>query len=380
MNLDDIRKDIDEVDKGLTQLFVKRMKLAEEVAVYKKENGMRVFDKSRERAVRNKISKLAGEEMADYADVLYNSIFDISRAYQHQIIGSDSRLADKIDKAIEETPKTFPKRAVVACQGVEGSYSQMACDRLFTNPDIVYMNDFAGVFRAVELGLCKYGVLPIENSTAGSVNEVYDLMKKHSFYIVRGIKLKVSHHLLAKKNTKLEDVKEIFSKDIALSQCSEYLSSLSGVKLTVCENTAKAAQMVADSDRNDIAAVSSASCANLYGLRTLNDKIQNSDANYTRFICISKDLEIYPGSDKISMMFSIDHKPGALYNVISRFASLGLNLTKLESRPIPGSDFEFLFYFDINADVHDAQVKKLLLEFDDEFDKFNYLGSYSEVV
>ncbi len=380
MNLDEIRQGIDEVDTKLTELFVKRMKLAEEVAVYKKANGMRIFDKTRERSVRNKIAKLAGEDMSDYADVLYNSIFDISRAYQHQIIGSESKLAEKIDKAISDTPEIFPRRAVVACQGVEGSYSQLACDRLFTNPDIMYMNDFAGVFRAVELGLCKYGVLPIENSTAGSVNEVYDLMKKHSFYIVKGIKLKVSHHLLSKKNTSLENIKEIFSKDIALEQCSDYLSRLKGVKLTVCENTAKAAQMVADSDRNDIAAVSSGNCANLYGLKTLDDHIQNSDANYTRFICISKNLEIYPGSDKISMMFSIDHKPGALYNVISRFASLGLNLTKLESRPIPGSDFEFLFYFDINADVHEASVKKLLLEFDDEFDKFNYLGSYSEVV
>ena len=380
MNLDDIRKEIDEVDKGLTELFVRRMKLAQKVAVYKKENGMRIFDKSRERAIRNKIAKLAGDDMADYADVLYNSVFDISRAYQHQIIGSESKLADKIDKAIEDTSKVFPKRAVVACQGVEGSYSQLACDRLFTNPDIMYMNDFAGVFRAVELGLCKYGVLPIENSTAGSVNEVYDLMKKHSFYIVRGIKLKVSHHLLAKKNTELKDVKEIFSKYIAFEQCSDYLSSLDGIKFTVCENTAKAAQLVADSDRNDVAAISSGNCASLYGLKSLNERIQNSDANYTRFICISKNMEIYPGSDKISMMFSIDHKPGALYNVISRFASLGLNLTKLESRPIPGSDFEFLFYFDINADVYDPSVKKLLQEFDDEFDKFNYLGSYSEVV
>lgn len=380
MNLDDIRKEIDEVDKGLTELFVRRMKLAQKVAVYKKENGMRIFDKSRERAIRNKIAKLAGDDMADYADVLYNSVFDISRAYQHQIIGSESKLADKIDKAIEDTSKVFPKKAVVACQGVEGSYSQLACDRLFTNPDIMYMNDFAGVFRAVELGLCKYGVLPIENSTAGSVNEVYDLMKKHSFYIVRGIKLKVSHHLLAKKNTELKDVKEIFSKDIAFEQCSDYLSSLDGIKFTVCENTAKAAQLVADSDRNDVAAISSGNCASLYGLKSLNDRTQNSDANYTRFICISKNMEIYPGSDKISMMFSIDHKPGALYNVISRFASLGLNLTKLESRPIPGSDFEFLFYFDINADVYDPSVKKLLQEFDDEFDKFNYLGSYSEVV
>ena len=152
------------------------------------------------------------------------------------------------------------------------------------------------------------------------------------------------------------------------------------MKITVCENTAAAAKMVAESQRNDVAAISSRNCADLYGLSVLSDTVQNNDNNYTRFICISKKLEIYQGSDKISMMFSIAHKPGALYNVISRFSSLGLNLTKLESRPMPGKDFEFMFYFDLNANIREPKVLKLIGEFDDEFDKFTFLGSYSEII
>ena len=137
---------------------------------------------------------------------------------------------------------------------------------------------------------------------------------------------------------------------------------------------------MAQSKRDDIAAISSKNCAELYGLSVLSDTIQNNDNNYTRFICISKKLEIYPGADKISMMFSIAHKPGALYNVISRFSALGLNLTKLESRPMPGKDFEFMFYFDLNANMKDPKVLKLIGEFDEEFDRFTFLGSYSEII
>ena len=244
----------------------------------------------------------------------------------------------------------------------------------------MYFNSFSGVFQAVESGLCRYGILPIENSTAGSVNEVYDLMKKHNFYIVRSIKLRIDHNLLAKKGTKLSDIKEIYSHQQALDQCSEFLKSLKGVKITVCENTAVAAKFVAESERNDVAAISSKNCAELYSLSVLSNTVQNNDNNYTRFICISKSLEIYPGADKVSMMFSIAHKPGTLYNVVSRFSTLGLNLTKLESRPMPGKDFEFLFYFDLNASIYDEKVPELLGEFDDEFDPFTFLGSYSEMI
>ncbi len=380
MDISDARREIDKIDVELTELFVKRMKLSKEIAAYKKDNNLPVFDKTREREIINKAADRAGKDMENYISVLYTTLFDVSRSYQKQLIGGKTELTGEIEKAFEETEEVFPARSVVACQGVEGAYSQYACDKLFSMPSIMYFNRFQGVFQAVESGLCKYGILPIENSTAGSVNEVYDLMRKHRFYIVRSIKLRIDHNLLVKEGTKLGDVKEIISHQQALDQCSEFLKTLKDVKITVCENTAAAAKAVAESGRNDIAAISSKNCADLYGLHVLSDTIQNNDNNYTRFICISKKLEIYPGADKISMMFSIAHKPGALYNVISRFSSLGLNLTKLESRPMPGKDFEFMFYFDLNANIREPKVLKLIGEFDDEFDKFTFLGSYSEII
>lgn len=380
MDLQEARNSISRIDEELTSLFVKRMELSKEIAAYKKDNHMSVFDRSREREVINHVCDLAGKDFESYIRVLYGTLLDVSRSYQRQLIGATSSLKERVQEAIRNTDPVFPSRAVVACQGVEGAYSQNACDKLFSLPNIMYFNSFSGVFQAVESGLCRYGILPIENSTAGSVNEVYDLMKKHNFYIVRSIKLRIDHNLLAKKGTKLSDIKEIYSHQQALDQCSEFLKSLKGVKITVCENTAVAAKFVAESERNDVAAISSKNCAELYSLSVLSNTVQNNDNNYTRFICISKSLEIYPGADKVSMMFSIAHKPGTLYNVVSRFSTLGLNLTKLESRPMPGKDFEFLFYFDLNASIYDEKVPELLGEFDDEFDPFTFLGSYSEMI
>ena len=380
MDLKEARTRIDSIDDQLTRLFAERMGIAREIAAYKSANKLPVFDRERERAVLNRVEDKVGPELESYANVLYTTLFDVTRSYEYRSLATGSKIGDAIRDALRNTPDVFPSRSVVACQGVEGSYSQSACDRIFNMPSIMYFDNFRSVFQAVESGLCRYGVLPIENSTAGSVNDVYDLMKKHKFYIVRGAKIKVEHSLLAKNGTRLSDIKEIWSKDIALEQCSEFLGQLKGVKLRVCENTATAARMVMESDRNDIAAVSSRNCAELYGLKALADGIQNNKSNYTRFICISKNLEIYPGADKTSLMFSIAHKPGSLYHVVSRFSALGLNLTKLESRPMPDTDFQFMFYFDLEANIHDEKVQRLLCEFDDEFEKFTYLGSYSEII
>ena len=226
--------------------------------------------------------------------------------------------------------------------------------------------------------LCRYGILPIENSVHGSVTQVYDLMEKYNFHIVRAIKLQVNHMLLAKNEADISKIKEIFSQEQALGQCSEFLSKLPGVKITVCANTAVAAKLVTDSPRTDIAAISSKSCAELYGLVPICDKIQNSDNNYTRFICISKQLEIYPVRTKQASCSRCRTAP-ALYNIIARFAALGLNPTKLESRPIPGRDFEFMFYFDMDASIYSKEVISLLSELDSSPEKFVFLGSYLEI-
>ena len=381
MELKDLREQIDGIDRELVSLFIQRMNVSAEVAEYKRQNNMRVLDPSRERALLQKISELSGEEFEEYTRTLYSTILDLSRSYQHKKLDNESPLYREITDAIESTPLLFPDRATVACQGVEGAYSQIATERLFKAPNIMFFSDWEKVFSAIEAGMCRYGVMPIENSTAGSVKQVYDLMISRKFRIVRTVRIKIDHNLLAKPGTKLSDIREIYSHEQALSQSSAFLSSLgSDVKITRVENTAKAAQMVAESDRTDVASLSSRSCAAQYGLSVLASAVQNNGNNHTRFICITNQTEIYPGADRTSLMVVTPHKPGALYRMLSRFNALGINLLKLESRPIPDRDFEFMFYFDLEASVYSPKLAQLLAELETECDEFSYLGSYSEVI
>lgn len=377
MDINELRLEIDSIDRQITELFEKRMKTAAGIAAYKKENNLPVFDRERERKVVNKVTEMTSPEFQVYTKTLYQTIFDLSRTYQKKLMKPASALTGMLDEVTASTPTQRPDRAVVACQGVEGAYSQFACDKLFTYPSIMYFSGFEDVFKAVESGMCRYGILPLENSTAGSVNTVYDLMKEYKFYITHSTKLCIGHSLLAPEGTAIGDIKEVFSHEQALNQCSEFIASI-GAKVTVCKNTAAAAKMVAESGRKDCAAIGSKDCAELYSLRVLKSGVQNTDNNYTRFICISKNPEIYPGANKTSIMLTIPHKPGSLYNIISKFAALGLNMTKLESRPIPGSNFEFMFYFDIDASVYSENLKALLCDLEDECEQFSYLGSYTE--
>ena len=176
------------------------------------------------------------------------------------------------------------------------------------------------------------------------------------------------------------DIKEIVSHEQAINQCSEFLKKLEGVKITCVANTALASKMVAESDRSDLAALSSHNCAELYGLNCIEANVQDKGNNYTRFICISKKPEIYPGADRTSIMAVLPHKPGSLYRVLSRFYTLGIDLIKLESRPIPDRDFEFMFYFDFQTSVYSDEFVQLICELEDVCEEFKYLGSYSEVV
>lgn len=380
MNLTECRENIDRIDDEILKLFIERMEVVASVAEFKRKNGMATSQKARERDILQRVSEQAGEEIEDYARILFSTLMDLSKSYQNKK-NSDGEgvLATKIKTALENTPKLFPQKGIVACQGIEGAYSQIACDKLFKNANILYVKNFEGVFNAVEKGLCKYGILPIENSIHGTVNAVYDLMRNFNFNIVKCIKMKINHALMAKPGVKLSQIKEIISHEQALGQCSEYLKKYPDIKITVCENTAVAAKLVSDSKRSDIAAISSPDCAGYYGLSILDETVANTDSNFTRFICISKDLEIYPGADRMSIIMNLPHTPGALYSVISKFAAAGLNLTKLESRPIPGKDFEFAFYFDLEVSVYSDDAIAILDELALSDAKLTFLGSYSQV-
>ena len=378
--LEQLRGDIDAIDRQIVDLMKRRMETVAQVAEYKKANNMPVLDTSRERALLSKVGQEAGEELADYVQSMYRTIMAASRSYENGKLGRGSKVYDGIKKAMEETPQLFPQRPTVACQGIEGAYSQIACDRLFKAPSIMYFQSFDHVFKAVESGMCQYGILPIENSTAGSVNAVYDLMIRHNFSIVRSARLKVSHNLLAKPGTKLEDIRDVYSHEQALTQCADYLAGLKNVAVHVVENTAVAARMVAQSDRSDVAALSSRFCAEQYDLEIVQDNVQDQDNNYTRFICISKKPEIYPGADRTSLMMTLPHKPGTLYNVLAKFYALNINLQKLESRPLPSREFEFMFYFDVEASVYAPEMEKLFRDLEAESEQLRYLGTYHEVI
>ena len=380
MELQDYRKKIDEIDAQMTALFAERMQTAAKIAAYKKEHGLGVLDAGRERQKLSEIAALAGGEFEDAAMSLYSLIFELSRGYQSRLLGTSAELPKKIEQAIQNTPQLFPPKAIVACQGVEGAYSQQACEKLFRTPNVFYFSTFDAVFSAIEQGFCQYGVIPLENSTAGSVNKVYDLMTKHKFSIVRSVRLKIDHALLALPGAKLSEIREIYSHEQAISQCAQFLQSLGDVKIIRCENTAAAAKLVAESGRRDIAALAARSCVGLYGLECLQSSVQDQGNNYTRFICISRGLEIYPGADRTSLMMVLPHKPGALYKVLSRFYALGVNLNKLESRPMPERNFEFMFYFDLDTSVYSPQFIQLMGELQSISEEFAYLGSYSEVV
>ena len=380
MELSDYRKKLDEIDDEILRLFAERMEIAADIAAWKKERELPVLDARREKEKLQTLEEKSPEELSDYTRQLFSMIMELSRSRQSRILHRENSETRAIEKALRDTPLMFPEKAIVACQGVEGAYSGIACEKLFARPSIFYFSSFDAVFSAIEKGPCRYGVIPVENSTAGTVNAVYDLMLKHDFRIVRSVRVKVDHNLLVRPGTKREEIREIYSHAQAISQCAAFLQSFPNAKVIPCENTAVAAKLVAESDEPGAAAISSRVCSKLYNLQCLETDIQDSGNNYTRFICISKELEIYPGADRTSLMAVLPHEPGSLYKVLSRFYALGINLNKLESRPIPERSFEFMFYFDIETSVYSPKFIQMMGELSDLCEEYEYLGSYREVI
>lgn len=378
MSLKNSRKKIDAIDEKLIKNFVERMQVAIEIAEAKKASHQPILDETRERDILDKITEEVAPPLDTYARKFYREIFALNRAYQGQMIYGESPYVETLRKAVKEGKLKLNQRAKVACPGILGSNTQEACDKMIQMAQIMYVNNFSAVFDAVEQGLCEYGVLPLENSANGSVKEVYDLLEKKDCHIVRATKQWIGHNLCAKEGTKLENLTKVYSHPQALAQASKWLSQLKNVELCPVANTAIAAKFVANSEDDTVACVCSANCAKIYHLENLAEKIQNSDNNYTRFICISKNLDVYHGANKISLITTANHFPGGLGAILSRFSSLGLNLTKLESRPIVGRDFEFIFYLDFEASLAEPSVRALLAELHDSQEGFTLLGNYIE--
>lgn len=378
MELSEIRAKIDAIDDQLLALFLERMALSEEVAAYKNEHHLPILNKAREREILAKVTQKAGDKER-YAYHLYSTLFELARSRQAELISAPTKVAQRVKAALASNSEVFPQTGMVACQGVEGANSQAACDRLLPRGNIVYVKSFGAVVSAVESGLCKFGVLPIENSSNGSIRVVYQLLQEHDLSVVRSTRLCIRHELLALPGVKQEDITEIYSHEQAIGQCSKFLGGLKDVRVIPCGNTALAAKLVAESGDPHAAAISSHPCAALYGLECVNGNIQDSDNNYTRFICVAKDPVIYAGANKISLIIALNNKPGALYEVLSKLAALDIDMTKLESCPVAGSDFEFIFFLELEASVKDPSVLAMLEEMERSCAQFQFLGGYAEV-
>jgi len=377
MNLEQVRKEIDEIDVKLLGLFLRRMELGKAAMQEKMYCGKPLVDMRREREILKKVSEKSGE-MSVYSHRLFKELMTLSRSYQGAVSAGETQLSRSINSAVL-SDAVFPRTANVACQGIEGANSQQAADRLFPQGNIMYCKSFEGVFSAVKSGLCDYGVLPIENSSNGSVHAVYDLLKDGGFSIVRSVKFCVHHELLAQHGTELSDVKEIMSHEQALGQCSNYLKGLGeNIKISPCANTALAAKIA--SETTGVAAISSPACAELYGLSKVSEEnIQNSENNYTRFVCIAAKPAIYPGANRLSFVATLKHEAGELYKLVSVIDALDVNILKLESKPIVGRDFEFMFLLDLEASVLEPRIIGMLEEIERTCGSFVFLGNYQEI-
>lgn len=372
-NLSEIREQIDTIDKELIELFKKRMDCAKAVGYYKKENKVPVLNEKRENEILDAVEEKGGEYGA-HARLLYSNIMELSRALQHNIVGSGKELKEIIDSAKTQLPSD---NINIACQGIKGANSHEAAMRLFPNGTPAFYRSWSDVFEAVESSNAVFGVLPVENSNAGSVSGVYDLILKHRFYIVGAYDLAISNNLCGLNRSEFEDITQAWSHPQALSQCREYLAN-HNIKAVPSENTAIAAQDISKEMRLNCAAICSKAAAKEYGLKILKEDIQDSEINTTRFIVISKKLYIPTDANKISLCFSLPHVTGSLYSLLCRFNSLGLNLTKIESRPRKGKEFEYLFYLDFTGNVHQKDVIELLSQLSEEMPEFSFLGNYKE--
>ena len=379
MDLQELRERINGIDRDIVDLYLKRMETSQAIGAWKRENGIPVYDPARERQLLDRVAEQAGEEHENGVRALFSFLISQSRTRQLLDEGKRGAVGETVRKALNATASLFPEKAEVACQGVEGAYSQQACEKIFRHPSITYFRTFENVFQAIESGQCRYGILPIENSLAGSVNSVYDQMALHRFHIVRSARIKIDHTLLTLPDTAPEDIREVWSHEQAIQQCSRYLAAHENWHVNVCTNTAAAASMVAKSGRKDAAAISSAACAALYGLKCVESGIQNNSNNHTRFICISREAEIYPGADRTSLLLALPNRPGELYRILGLFNAQGINLTKLESRPMPGRDFEFMFCFDLDASVYSPAFTRLMEALEVTVEHFTWLGSYTEL-
>lgn len=370
MDLKQLRDNIDDIDSEILSLFMKRMELCKGVADYKKLNNMPVFQGGREQEVIERIKMLTqNSDLENGTAALFTTIMDISKILQNRTI-----LEEAPDYLCP--PTALDKAVKIGCQGTSGANSETAAKMIFGDKRITYYKTFEDVFKAVQSGELDYGVLPVHNSTAGSVDSTYDLMAKYYVYIVKEVTVEICHCLAAKKKMPLSGVKRVYSHPQALAQCSDFIS-VNSLKTAEYGNTATAAEKVAASDDSDnIAAICSKECAERLGLEIIAENIADVSVNRTKFVCLSRNMQADPEADTISVMLQIPHTQGSLYRLLTKFYVNGMNLLRIESRPIKDGSFDVMFYLDFSGRITDTGVKATLRDLEENLEYFRILGTF----
>jgi len=364
--LDKLRKEIDLCDKDLVEIFEKRMDLVKKVANYKNNNSMDVLNKDREKEVIDKnLEYLDNINFKNNLEDFFENVMRISREIQNKEVQSNKKIPNNI----------LADDLCVGYQGVSGSFSEKALLDYFGKKTIFFnFDDFEDVFKAIDSGKINYGILPIENTSTGGIDIIYDLLRKYNFYIVGEQKIKINHNLLGTKGTKFKDIKEVYSHPQGFMQCSEFLDK--NWKLIFSRNTAVSAKYIKEQNDKTKVAIASKKAAKLYGLDVLFSNINDNNNNYTRFIIVADNLKISDKCNKISIVFTVDHKPGSLFNVIKEFNNNKLNILKIQSRPILNKPWEYFFYLDFEGNTKEKISKEVLELIKKRCIYFKLLGNY----
>ncbi|MEG1416191.1 MAG: prephenate dehydratase [Clostridium sp.] len=373
-DLKQYRDEIDRIDNAILKLFQERMDMVLNVAEYKRKNNLEVLNRKREEEViENHLNNLSDSKYKVEVEKFLKSVMEISRQCQRNYL---------LNGGAFEEENTCPeiinltKDSVIGFQGVNGSYSEEALHAFFKE-DVKTraLNTFDDVFKSLTDGEIDYGVIPIENSSTGGVLEVYDLLNKHEFSIVGEMCIRINHCLIAEDGADFNTIKEVYSHQQALDQCRDYINS-KGYRKVPYLNTAKSVEFIREANDKSLAAIASKRAANIYGLNILEENINTNKTNTTRFIIISKIMAVNEQCNKISIVFSIDHKIGCLYNVLRYFSENQVNMLKIESRPMKERPWEYIFYIDFEGNTSDPKVKIALENIKDNTNYFRLLGNY----
>lgn len=385
MNLSECRNEIDKIDKELVELFEKRMNVAINVAKYKIENNIPIFNGAREAEVIEKnINRLNNKEYSRLTEKFFTHLMELSRSLQADIIYGNNKNGRIIDSIEENISTNESKRDLenikIGYQGVRGSFSEEAMIKYFgENHTTTDYEEFEDVFLALKNNEIDYGILPIENSSTGAITTVYDLLVKYGLYIVGEECIKIDQNLIGVKGSKLEDIKEIYSHPQGFEQSSEFLSKQNNINLIPFHNTAISAKYISELNDKSKAAIASLRAAKIYGLDVIQKEINDKDNNHTKFIIVGRKLESSKECNKITVVFSLDDKAGTLYNLLRHFAENNINMIKIESRPSKNELWQYLLYVDFEGNIENEDVKKAIKLIEEKSEYFKLIGCYEGV-